>query len=245
MAEDLATIIARIEEVLGVPFKGRNHLEEALTHRSYVNEVNTPGLKDNERYEFLGDAVLQLAVSDFLMRNHPSDREGLLSKYRSAIVNERALAQVARGMELGRFIRLGKGEELTQGRKKDSILADVFEAVVAAVYVSEGYPAAARFVEHHLHQALKTVIDRSERQDFKTQLQELTQRVHRTTPLYRLVLEDGPDHDKTFESEVVIDGRVYGRGRAKSKKDSEQLGAEEALEALEQELNSSDSKEAG
>jgi ribonuclease III len=234
--DDLDALIAKIEKVVGRKSLDRAHLQQAVTHRSYVNEATETGIPDNERYEFLGDAVLQLAVSDFLMRRYPDEPEGTLSKFRSSIVNERSLAQAARTMELGKFIRLGKGEELTQGRKKDSILADAFEAVVASIYLSGGISDAALFVEHFLKSALSNVIDASEKQDFKTTLQELTQRYLKKTPMYKLALEEGPDHDKVFESEVWIGPKLYGKGKAKSKKDSEQLCAEEAITLLREDI---------
>ncbi|MFH1016966.1 MAG: ribonuclease III [Pseudomonadota bacterium] len=236
MSEDLGPLIDRIAQAIGRPLNDPSRLEEALTHRSYANEIPERSLKDNERYEFLGDAVLALAVSDYLMTRHPEESEGTLSKYRSAVVNERSLAQAARVLELGDFLRLGRGEELTQGRKKDSILANAFEAVLAAVYLSQGFEDAKRFVVDALKEPLECLGDPGVRVDYKTTLQELTQRVLKKTPVYRLVFEVGPDHEKVFESEVVIDEKVYGRGKAKSKKDSEQLSAQEAIATLQEEL---------
>lgn len=237
MSDEMDLLIEEIEEILGHPLANRAYLETALTHRSYVNELGGGGLEDNERLEFLGDSVLDLVVSDLLMRRYPGEPEGVLSKYRSAVVNERSLATVARAMELGRYLRLGRGEELTSGREKDSILGNAFEAVLAAVYLSGGLEDAVAFVRHHLNDAIDGVKETSERQDFKTTLQEYTQKKLRTTPTYVLTYEGGPDHDKIFESEVWINNRVWGRGRAKSKKDSEQIGAMEALSNLQEETD--------
>ncbi len=239
MTENLEPLVSRITDAVGKPLREPGYLEEALTHRSFVNEMPEKNLKDNERYEFLGDAVLALAVTDDLMVRHPQSTEGTLSKYRSSIVNERSLAQAARSLDLGRFLRLGRGEELTQGRKKDSILANAFEAVVAAVYLSQGLEGAARFIVSSLKEPLERLGEPGVRIDYKTTLQELTQRVLKKTPIYRLVYEVGPDHEKIFESEVLIDDKVYGRGKARSKKDSEQLSAQEAFEALQKELQGS------
>ncbi len=235
MAESLENLVMQIENLLGRSLGARDGLETALTHRSYVNELPDSDLDDNERLEFLGDAVLQLAVSDWLMREFPDESEGTLSKLRSSVVNEHSLAQTARKLDLGRFLRLGKGEEFTQGRKKDSLLANAFEAVVAAIYLDQGVEAVVRFLAPSLREAFDRADEQIDVQDFKTTLQELTQRVHSATPVYRLVSEDGPDHDKVFESEVLIEGRVYGRGSAKSKKASEQLCAQAAIQALERE----------
>lgn len=229
-------LVSEIERVIGNNLEHAEFLETALTHRSFVNESGSEEIKDNERMEFLGDAVLNLQVSNLLMDQYPDDDEGVLSKYRSAIVNEKSLALAARRMSLGSYLKLGKGEELTQGREKDSILADAFEAVVAAVYLSSGEGMAYRFVQEYLSEAIDRVSQNSERHDFKTTLQEFTQKWRKTTPVYRLVSEDGPDHEKWFESEVLIDQKVYGRGRAKSKKDSEQRCAEVALQLLQEEV---------
>lgn len=232
MATEMNLLVEEIEEIIGHPLKARTYMETALTHRSFVNETGSEGLEDNERLEFLGDAVLDLVVSDLLMKRNPEDPEGALSKYRSAVVNERSLAIAARSMDLGDYLQLGRGEELTSGREKDSILANAFEAVVAALYLSGGLEDAAAFIRHYLNDAIDGVRKASERQDFKTRLQELTQKRHKTTPNYILTYEGGPDHNKVFETEVWIENRLHGKGRAKSKKDSEQLGAMEALKQL-------------
>ena len=237
--EYLNEFVELLEDTLGHSFQGRAALEIAFTHRSYANESGDD-VSDNERYEFLGDAVLQLIVSDKLMEMFPNVAEGVLSRFRSSIVKEPTLAKVAREMNLGRYLLLGKGEELTQGREKDSLLANVFEAIVAAIYISGGLEDARVFVLTHLGHALENVRGHSERHDYKTRLQEITQRNRKAMPTYKLVSEGGPDHEKVFESEVSILGRVLGTGRARSKKDSEQRAAREALNALEVEQGSSE-----
>ncbi|MFH1263375.1 MAG: ribonuclease III [Pseudomonadota bacterium] len=235
MPAEIDVLVDEIEEILGHPLANRVYLETALTHRSYVNELGAESMEDNERLEFLGDSVLDLVVSDLLMQRNPQEPEGGLSKFRSAVVNERSLATAARAMDLGDYLKLGRGEELTAGRGKDSILANAFEAVIAALYLSGGLSDAAAFVRHHLNEVIDGVKSGGERQDYKTTLQEYTQKLLKTIPTYVLTYEGGPDHDKIFESEVWIDDKVYGRGRAKSKKDSEQLGAMEALQKLQEE----------
>lgn len=234
MEKDINGLIKAVEALIKRKIKEPKHFLVALTHRSYVNEAGSTDA-DNERMEFLGDAVLDLVISDELMKRYPQKQEGTLSKYRSSIVNERSLAVAARHMNLGEYVRLGKGEERTQGREKDSILANAFEALVAAIYLSQGLRDVAAFVKHHLKSTIENVRIGSERSDYKTSLQEFTQKHLQTTPAYVLTFEGGPDHDKVFESEVWILDQVYGRGRAKSKKDSEQLCAKVALQMLQKE----------
>lgn len=242
MAEELKLVVSELEALLGMKIESMEHFETALTHRSFANESQMQ-VSDNERYEFLGDAVLQLVVSDWLMRTYPKMREGMLSKYRSTIVKADTLAAAAKQMDLGRFLRLGKGEELTQGREKESLLANAFEAILAAVYLSNGLSAAEEFVMKFLAVPMANVRGHSERHDYKTRLQELTQKLHKTTPVYQLQSEEGPDHEKNFESVVMIDSKPYGRGRSKSKKDSEQRAAEQALQLLQSEMAETETKE--
>ncbi len=240
MPEQIYEFIRQLEVVVGHTLKDVRLLEVALTHRSFVNEAGNEDLQDNERLEFLGDAVLGMIITDLLMHRYPQEQEGVLSKYRSAIVNEKSLAAAGRAAQLGEYIRFGKGEEMTQGREKDSILANTFEAVVAGLYLSGGLLDAEAFVQRFLYSNIEKVPVTLERHDYKTALQELTQQRLRTIPKYVLVHEGGPDHDKVFESQVMILRKVYGSGKAKSKKDSEQICAQEALEALRAELEISD-----
>jgi ribonuclease-3 len=205
----------------------------ALTHKSYVNEHrDEEGLQDNERLEFLGDAVIDLAVSHRLMERFPAAREGDLSKMRAAVVDEQGLAEMARALALGGLLRLGRGEELTGGREKASLLADAMEAVVAAVYLAGGLEAVLAMVDRFLGEAFARASAGTLDRDFKTQLQELAQSTLRATPRYRVVAEHGPDHSKTFEVETDIRGEVVGRGAGRSKKDAEQAAAKLALDAL-------------
>ncbi|HEY7483769.1 MAG TPA: ribonuclease III [Streptosporangiaceae bacterium] len=204
-------------------------LERALTHRSYAYENG--GLPTNERLEFLGDSVLGLVVTDTLYRGHPELPEGQLAKLRAAVVNMRALAGVGRSLQLGDFIRLGRGEEGTGGRDKSSILADTVEALIGAVYVDRGLDEASDLV----HRLFDPLIDRSASLgaglDWKTSLQELTASEELGVPEYH-VAESGPDHQKTFRASVRVGGKVYGSGEGRSKKEAEQNAAEAAWTAI-------------
>nr|WP_283134358.1 ribonuclease III [Rhizohabitans arisaemae] len=204
-------------------------LERALTHRSYAYENG--GLPTNERLEFLGDSVLGLVVTDTLFREHPDLPEGQLAKLRAAVVNMRALADVARRLGAGRYIRLGRGEEGTGGRDKSSILADTLEAIIGAIYVDLGLEEASRVV----HVLFDPVIDRSASLgaglDWKTSLQELTAAEVMGVPDYH-VDESGPDHAKSFTATVRVGGQVYGTGAGRSKKEAEQQAAEAAWLAI-------------
>jgi ribonuclease-3 len=204
-------------------------LERALTHRSFAYENG--GLPTNERLEFLGDSVLGLVVTDALFRGYPDLPEGHLAKLRAAVVNMRALASVARGLRLGDYVRLGRGEDGTGGRDKSSILADTLEAVIGAVYIERGLPEASALV----HRLFDPVIARSARLgaglDWKTSLQELTASEALGVPEYT-VEESGPDHQKSFRATVRVGGYVYGTGEGRSKKEAEQQAAETAWNAI-------------
>ncbi|RJL25039.1 ribonuclease III [Bailinhaonella thermotolerans] len=217
-----------LDRVLGVRLD-LNLLERALTHRSYAYENG--GLPTNERLEFLGDSVLGLVVTDTLYRNHPDLPEGQLAKLRAAVVNMRALAGVSRTLGVGRYIRLGRGEEGTGGRDKPSILADTLEAIIGAVYVDKGLEEASRVV----HQLFDPVIARSAQLgaglDWKTSLQELTAAEMLGVPEYH-VDESGPDHAKSFRAVVRVGGQEYGSGAGRSKKEAEQQAAEAAWTAI-------------
>jgi ribonuclease-3 len=219
---------AELRDALGVPL-GAELLERALTHRSFAYENG--GLPTNERLEFLGDSVLGLIVTDTLFREYPDLPEGQLAKLRAAVVNMRALAGVARGLQLGSFVRLGKGEEGTGGRDKSSILADTLEAVLGAVYLDRGLGEADALV----HRLFDPVIARSARLgaglDWKTSLQELTAAEIMGVPEYH-VEESGPDHQKSFRASVRIAGRTYGEGEGRSKKEAEQQAAEAAWTSI-------------
>ena len=206
----------------------------ALTHKSYVNEHRDDGA-DNERLEFLGDAVVDLAVSHRLMERFPGADEGELSKLRALLVNEETLARVARQLGLGDLLRMGRGEEMTGGRDKSSVLADALEAVIGAVYLSAGLPGAMTVVDRLFGDLLQGVAEGKSGEDWKTRLQELVQTRLRQSPRYRVVSEEGPDHSKTFEVEVTVGTELFARARGRSKKEAEQAAARETLTMLDSE----------
>lgn len=204
-------------------------LLRALTHRSYAYENG--GLPTNERLEFLGDSVLGLVVTDALYHRHPNLPEGQLAKLRAAVVNMRALADVARGLDLGRHVLLGRGEETTGGRDKSSILADTLEAVLGAAYLSQGMVAATDLVHRLLDPLIETSANLGAGLDWKTSLQELTATVGLGVPEY-VITEEGPDHAKMFHAAAVVAGQAHGHGHGRSKKEAEQEAASTAWKAL-------------
>ena len=224
--------VARLAERVRAPLSDRATALAAVTHKSWVNEHRGDGAEDNERLEFLGDAVIDLLVSEYLMTRFPLAREGDLSKLRAAVVDEPGLAGIGRALQLGELLRLGRGEELTGGRDKASVVADAMEAVIAAVFLDGGLAAVHRLIDPFLEEAYARAADGSIDRDFKTQLQEQAQARYRASPRYRVVAELGPDHSKTFEIEVELRGEILGRGSGRSKKDAEQGAAKLAVEAL-------------
>jgi ribonuclease III len=223
-----AARLALLEAALGTSLDPEL-ASQALTHRSYAYESG--GVPDNERLEFLGDAVLGLVVTSSLYREHPDLPEGQLAKLRAGVVSTRALAGVARGVDLGRWVRLGRGEESSGGRDKSSILADTLEALLGAVYLDRGLDGAAEVVEHLFGRLLASVADDDGGRDWKTALQELGARAGLGAPEYRTA-ETGPPHDRSFTAEAVLDGRVRGAGGGRTKKEAEQEAAEQACREL-------------
>jgi ribonuclease III len=220
--------VAQLKARLGLPVDAQL-LERALTHRSYAYEHG--GLPTNERLEFLGDSVLGLVVTDALFHRHPDLSEGQLAKLRAAVVNMRALADVGRTLELGHYVRLGRGEEATGGRDKSSILADTVEALIGAVYLDSGLEAASRFVHHLVDDLIVASATLGAGLDWKTSLQELTSQAMLGVPEYH-VSETGPDHAKQFTASAVVAGRVQGVGQGRSKKEAEAQAAQAAWSAL-------------
>lgn len=221
-----------LEAMLGHAFRDRGLLEQALRHASWCNEHPAERLDDNERLEFLGDAVLDLVVGHKLMTRYPQLREGELSVTRAQVVSEAGLSEVAAQLGLGVWLMLGKGEEKSGGRAKPSILADAFEAILAAVYLDGGFDAAGGIVERLLAPRIETVEFKGF-YDFKTRLQETSQARLKATPTYRVVQEIGPDHDKRFVVAVTIGNDEWARAVGKSKKEAEQMAAAEANFRLE------------
>jgi ribonuclease III len=228
----MTTDFSECEKKLAYTFKNKQLLYEALCHSSYVNELLEQQLKDNERLEFLGDAVLNLVVGHLLMEQHPQMKEGDLSRFRAMLVNESQLAAFARSMNLGWFLQLGKGETQSDGQNKQSILADTFEAVIAAVYLDGGFISAFELIQNHFRMLIENIDAQTTYSDCKSQLQELVQGSLKVVPQYSVIRESGPDHDKTFWVEVrVQDLRAEGTG--KSKKAAEQEAAKNVLFVLE------------
>ena len=223
-----------IEKKLVYEFRSKELLDEALRHSSFVNEQPEADLRDNERFEFLGDAVLNLIVGHILMERYPNLKEGDLSRIRANLVNESQLAIIARAIDLGAFIRLGKGEIQTNGRDKNSILAGAFEALIAAVYLDGGFKVAFKIIENNFVPLLDSVNSAIDSYDYKSQLQEWVQEEQGAMPYYKVVREEGPDHDKTFWISVKVFD-VESDGHGKSKKTAEQDAAKKALEILKKE----------
>ncbi len=226
--------LAKLEVILGHVFRDRGLLEQALRHASYCNEKGKQGarLEDNQRLEFLGDAVLSLTVSQRLMSRFPEAHEGDLSVTRAQVVSEEGLSDVARQLGFGDWLQLGKGEEKSGGRNKPKILADAFEAIMAAVYLDGGFEAANALVERLLTHRINSA-EIKNFYDFKTRLQETAQARIKATPIYKVVQELGPDHDKRFVVAVTIGEDEWGRAVGNSKKQAEQMAAAEAHFRLE------------
>jgi ribonuclease-3 len=231
MPKDTSGITA-LQGRMAYRFRDPLLLIQALTHRSFLNEGPEKG-EDNERLEFLGDSVIEVVVSHLLLIRFPRLTEGGLSKVRAELVKEATLAALARFLRLETVLRLGRGEEETGGREKASILAGGFEALMAAVYLDGGYAEVSRLIEGLYAPLFGEVTDAGKGTDFKTRLQEYTQLHLQVTPQYTVTREQGPDHAKTFEVVITINGRPYGRGEGRSKKKAEQQAAEEALHSLE------------
>lgn len=220
-----------IEQKLEYEFNSKELLKEALQHSSFVNEQPGADLRDNERLEFLGDAVLNLIVGHILMERYPDLNEGDLSRTRANLVNESHLANIARSLDLGSYIRLGKGEIQTKGRDKNSILASAFEAIMAAVYLDGGFKAAFKIIENKFLPLLNQTHFATNHYDYKSRLQELVQEKQGVMPKYSVIREEGPDHDKIFWIAVSV-FKIEAQGEGKSKKMAEQDAAKKALEIL-------------
>lgn len=219
-----------LQEAIGYSFRDLSLLETALTHTSYANEVYKDGLRSYERLEFLGDSILGFTAADYLFGAFPELHEGELTKLRAELVCEASLAETAKKLDLGSYLRLGKGEEAGGGRQRASIIADVVEAVIAAIYLDGGLTAARRFIYNFVLVDVKARVQLNA--DYKTMLQELVQRKKNQQLSYELLGESGPDHDKTFSVQVLLNGSPIGTGEGTSKKRAEQAAAHQALEKL-------------
>ncbi len=222
----------QLYERLGYRFQNYTLLRQALTHRSFVNETGDPEIEDNEKFEFLGDSVLGLVISDFLFQNFPRFREGDLSRVKSHVVSEPFLAEIARQLDLGTFLLLGKGEAASGGHEKNSLLSNCYEAIVASIYLDGGIEAAWKFLLSCFQERIEILIEQQHILDHKSLLQEHSQEMFNCTPVYRLRQITGPDHDKTFEVELLIKREIFSVGSGKNKKEAEQAAAKEALAKL-------------
>ncbi len=229
-----------LERKIGYQFQNVEYLETAVCHSSYANEKHMNRLADNERFEFLGDAVLEIVVSEFLFYEYPQESEGVLTRKRASIVCEQTLALCAKEIDLGSYLRLGKGEERTGGRKRNSITSDAMEALIGAIYLDGGFANAKEFIKNYI------LIDIENKQlfyDSKTILQEIVQSQGNCELSYRLIKEEGPDHDKRFEVEALIGGRVLGKGSGSTKKSAEQEAAYHTILVLRDKENKSSKKQ--
>ena len=223
--------ITELEKSLGYQFKNEKLITEALTHRSYKKDFN------NERLEFLGDAVMDLIVGEYLYHLFPKAEEGMLSKLRAALVNEESFTKLAKRLNLGKFLYLSPAEENNNGREKPSILSSAFEAVMGAIYLESGFEKAKDVALKLIKDAYPVITPEELLKDYKTTLQEITQAHFGVVPEYRLLGSSGPDHKKEFEIGVFIHDKEYARAKGKSKKNAQQEGARLTIEMLKKELN--------
>ena len=224
--------IADLEKRFGYVFKNRKLLTEALTHRSFYHENPDKSIAHNERLEFLGDSVLGFVIVEYLFSSDKEFTESVMAKIKSYLVKESILSEIADSISLGKYLKLGKGEEATGGRAKKSILADTIEALLGAVYLDGGYKKVKAVVLKLFRKEIDTLMDSTRFYDFKTELQEKTQLLFGVLPEYRVVKQEGEEHEKVFTIEVFIEGKKFGKGSGKSKKEAQTLAAREALSQL-------------
>jgi len=226
----------KIEEIIGVNFDDASILQTAFTHRSYLNEHRRAKLEHNERMEFLGDAVLELVVTDYLYANYPNP-EGDLTAWRSALVKTESLAELAEKLELGQFLLMSRGEAKTGGRSRQALLANLVESTIGAIYLDKGYNLAKEFIETKLVTNLAEIIKTGAYIDAKSHFQELAQESHSTTPNYKVLSETGPDHDKIFLMGVFLGTKKFGEGQGSSKQSAQQAAALAGLEKFKKSLS--------
>ncbi len=222
---------SRFEQRIGHPFKDASLIATAFTHRSYLNENREVGREHNERLEFLGDAVLELAVTDFLFAKYPEKPEGDLTAYRAALVNTQSISAAAAGLGMNDFLLLSRGEAKDTGRARQIILANAFEALIGALYLDSGYKVAEKFIAEQLFHKADEVVEKRLWQDAKSRLQELAQEKLKITPTYAVTAQTGPDHDRVFTVAAYIGQRKLATGEGRSKQEAEQRAAENALNA--------------
>jgi len=224
-----------LEKKLGISFSDKSLVIRALTHRSYLNENKDKDLQNNERLEFLGDAVLELIISFKLFEKYPEKSEGELTSIRSALVRTESLAQQSRDLDVGKYLLMSKGEEDSGGRDKDYLLANTYEALLGAIYLDSGYESCKAFVERTLLKKVDEIVENALFIDPKTKIQELIQAKYKVTPTYQIIKEEGPDHDKYFTVELDVNKRKLSEGYGASKQKAEEDAAQKAIELLEEE----------
>lgn len=224
--------LSLLEKRIRVKFKNRDLFAQVFVHTSYVNEHRREISADNERLEFLGDAVLELVTTDYLYQTFPDRGEGVLTNFRSALVKGQHLADVARSLELGNYLCVSHGEEKSGGREKSFILANTLEALIGAIYLDKGFSAAHRFIDRFILKNLGSILQKGLHIDAKSRFQELAQERNGVTPKYDVLSESGPDHDKTFEVGAFLNERLFGKGVGSSKQEGAQEAAFEAMKKL-------------
>jgi len=229
-------MINKIAKELGIKFNDISLLKTALTHRSYLNE-HRQEKENNERLEFLGDAVLELIVSNHLYKEYPKRAEGELTSFRSAIVRTESLANASRELGYGKYLRMAKGEEESGGGNKDYLLANTFEAVLGAIYVDQGYKKCEDLVKRILIKKIPEIVENRSDIDSKTKIQEIAQAEYKVTPTYDVIEENGPDHNREFLVAVKLDDKIIGKGMGSSKQKAEEEAATKGLEYIEKSLN--------
>jgi len=226
--------LSELEKTINIDFANKNLLKTAFAHRSYLNEHADFHLPSNERLEFLGDAILQSLTSEFLYKTYPRSSEGELTNYRAALVCTQSLAESAKKLDLGKYLYLSKGENDSGGRESAYLLANTFEALLGAIYLDMGFDTAREFLENNLFIKLPEIIKNKRFKDFKSTLQEIVQEKLLVTPVYRVLREWGPDHNKSFEVAVLIKDKIVGKGAGSSKQKAEQTAAKDSLEKLDE-----------
>lgn len=237
MDEERLASLKKLEERLGYQFKRIEWLDQALTHKSFIYPTNTPRKVSNEVLEFLGDAVINLTVSDLLLQRFPEDQEGTLSIKRSHLVKQGFLALLSKEIGLQWYILLGKSEIIDGGRKKSSILANTYEALIGAIYMDSGFYQASKIIQNHIEPFLESESFLTLFTDYKSLLQNYVQKNHGISPKYIVMKESGPDHNKQFQASVVFSGEIKGIGWGRSKKSAEQEAAKNALQEIEKNSN--------
>lgn len=226
--------LKKLEKTIGVQFRNRRLLLEALSHRSFLNEHPEENLQSNERLEFLGDAVLELVVSQFLFEKFPHLPEGELTSLRSKLVCTKSLAAIAKRLNLGDYLLLSRGEEKANGATNETLLANALEAVIGALYKDQGSDQVKQFINQHLLTQSEAILSRQSLIDFKSKFQEIAQEKFKITPIYQVAKSFGPDHDKIFIVKVLVGKKEWGKGQGKNKQEAEQEAAATALEKINQ-----------